>query len=253
MILYYSGTGNSRYCAKMLARLLNDEAVDAFPYLREGTAPRLYSDKPWVFVCPTYSWQIPHVFRDLLLSAELSGNSDAYFVMSCGSDIGNAGESNIVLCAKLGMSYHGSAEIIMPENYIAMFEAPETAEALEIIRRAEPSIKAAADTILKLGDIPCRKISFTDRLKSGIVNVGFNRFQISAKPFKVSDACISCGKCEAGCPLGNISLMDGKPVWGKRCTHCMSCICACPTEAIEYGRISAGKARYVCPEYARVE
>lgn len=29
MIFYFSGTGNSRYCAKRLAHRLGDEAVDA--------------------------------------------------------------------------------------------------------------------------------------------------------------------------------------------------------------------------------
>ena len=36
------------------------------------------------------------------------------------------------------------------------------------------------------------------------------------------------------CPLNNIRLENGKPVWGKHCTHCMACICDCPKEAIEY-------------------
>ena len=46
------------------------------------------------------------------------------------------------------------------------------------------------------------------------------------------------------CPLNNIRLENGKPVWGKNCTHCMACICYCPKEAIEYGQKSKGKPRY---------
>ena len=46
------------------------------------------------------------------------------------------------------------------------------------------------------------------------------------------------------CPLNNIRLENGKPVWGKNCTHCMACICYCPKEAIEYGKKSKGKPRY---------
>ena len=38
----------------------------------------------------------------------------------------------------------------------------------------------------------------------------------------------------------NIKIQNGKPVWGKDCTHCMACICHCPTEAIEYGKKSVG-------------
>ena len=43
MIFYFSGTGNSRYCAKWLAHRLGDEAVDAFPFLRDGRFPALTS------------------------------------------------------------------------------------------------------------------------------------------------------------------------------------------------------------------
>ena len=56
--------------------------------------------------------------------------------------------------------------------------------------------------------------------------------------------CIGCGRCVELCPLNNIHLENGKPVWGKDCTHCMACICYCPAEAIEYGKKSLGKPRY---------
>ena len=55
MIFYFSGTGNSRYCAKRLAHRLGDEAVDAFPFLRDDRFPALTSRSPWVFVSPTGS------------------------------------------------------------------------------------------------------------------------------------------------------------------------------------------------------
>lgn len=44
--------------------------------------------------------------------------------------------------------------------------------------------------------------------------------------------------------MNNIHLENGKPLWGKNCTHCMACICYCPKEAIEYGKKSRGKPRY---------
>ncbi len=44
--------------------------------------------------------------------------------------------------------------------------------------------------------------------------------------------------------MNNIRMENGKPVWGQACTHCMACICYCPTEAIEYGKKSVGKPRY---------
>ena len=56
--------------------------------------------------------------------------------------------------------------------------------------------------------------------------------------------CVSCGKCAQRCPLNNIRISDGKPVWNGNCTHCMACIGGCPTEAIEYKSASKGNRRY---------
>ena len=69
---------------------------------------------------------------------------------------------------------------------------------------------------------------------------------MAAKP-QVGSGCRSCGKCAEQCVTNNIVLQQGRPVWGRNCTHCMACICGCPAAAIEYGRKSIGKPRYQCP------
>ena len=83
-----------------------------------------------------------------------------------------------------------------------------------------------------------------DRVMSGPVNPIFYGCFVKDRAFTVSDACIGCGQCVRLCPTNNITLREGKPVWGGDCTHCMACICRCPAEAIEYGRKSVGKPRY---------
>ena len=66
MIIYYSGTGNSRYCAEYLGATLDDEVVDAFKYMRSGIAPDFFSDEPWIFVSPTYCWRLPRIFEEFI-------------------------------------------------------------------------------------------------------------------------------------------------------------------------------------------
>ena len=83
---------------------------------------------------------------------------------------------------------------------------------------------------------------------SGPVNPAFYSFFVKDKKFYVKDSCTGCGLCEKLCPMNNVKLMNGKPVWNGGCTHCMACICSCPQAAIEYGKISAGKPRYLCPK-----
>lgn len=249
MIAYFTGTGNSRYCAKALADHLHDECMDLFPYIRGSRVLEIFSTQPWVFVTPTYSWQLPHVVAELIRRSCFSGSRDVYFVMTCGSDIGNAAVYNQRLCEEKNLQYRGTLPVIMPENYIAMFSAPEQDEAVKIISAARPVVEQGAAWIQNGRDFPSFNPGLLDRMKSGLVNRAFYRFQIRTSPFAVSEACVSCGQCEKACPMGNIQIPKGRPVWGHRCTHCMACICRCPVQAIEYGKISRGKIRYQCPEY----
>ena len=136
----------------------------------------------------------------------------------------------------------------MPENYIAMFNAPGEEESRAIVAKAKPVLEQAGELIRQGKDLPVPKVSLLDKLKSGPINEGFYKFYVKADAFFATDACTGCGFCVEACPLNNIRLNDGKPVWGKNCTHCMACICGCPTEAIEYGKRSRGKPRYQCPK-----
>ena len=77
MIVYFSGTGNSRYCAEVLAAHLNDELLDSFHFIRDQIAAEVISGTPWVFVSPTSAWQIPHVFRNFILSGNFEVSKDA--------------------------------------------------------------------------------------------------------------------------------------------------------------------------------
>ena len=88
------------------------------------------------------------------------------------------------------------------------------------------------------------RIGIFSRAMSAWVNKAFYPAAVSDKGYTVTDSCIGCGKCEKLCPLNNISMENGRPVWQGNCTQCMACICRCPAEAIEYGRKTRGKRRY---------
>ena len=248
MVLYFSGTGNSRYVAKRIGREIDDEVSDLFERIRSHDNSELRSESPWVVVVPTYAWRIPHIVQEWLEHTALLGNGDIYFVMTCGGSIGNAGKYLRQLCEGKKLNYLGCMAVVMPENYLAMFDVPPREKALEVIRKSENVIEKAANLIKSHRGFPQPDITVMDRVNSGIVNDIFYPAFVHAKKFYATGACISCGKCVKLCPLNNISLETDKPVWGKNCTHCMACICNCPCEAIEYGKHSRGKNRYHCPE-----
>ncbi len=248
MVVYFTGTGNSRYCAEQLADRLGDDLLDSTSYLKNQIAADLVTGKPWVFVSPTYAWRLPHIFSNFIRSGTFHGHQDAYFVMTCGSDIGDAGSYLSKLCEEVGFNYKGVFPIVMPENYIAMFDVPNEQEAAEIIAQARPALHDASTFISQCKSFPEQNITSKDRLKSGTVNTVFYKKYVKAKGFYTTDACIGCGQCVERCILNNIMLHNKRPQWGDRCTHCMACICGCPVEAIEYGKKSLGKPRYWCKE-----
>lgn len=248
MILYFSGTGNSRYAATLLARQLEDTLVDTGAWIKENKRGVFHSEHPWVIVAPTYAWQLPHVLRDFLGQATFTGSREAYFVMTCGGDIGNSGQGLQALCQALGLTYRGVLELVMPENYVVLTSCPEEGEARAILAKAPPALEAAAAQIKAGKPFPGKPITGLDRLKSSLVNRAFYRVFIGAKAFYTTEACTGCGQCEKACPLNNIHLVEKQPRWGAACTHCMACICGCPTQAIEYGKRSRGRVRYRCPE-----
>ena len=244
MVLYYTGTGNSLYIAQRISSALNDTLLNMNERIKARDHSPVGSCEKLVIVTPTYGWRIPRVVRDWLMSTKLPEGANVWFVMNCGSEIGNAAKYNRELGCEKGLSYMGTAQIVMPENYIAMFNAPDKDESWQIVSRAEPVIDSVISDIAAQREFPAPRNNLYDRFMSAAVNPIFYKFFVKSKAFTVSDACISCGKCEALCPVNGISLAEGKPVWNGACTHCMACICHCPADAIEYGRKSLGKPRY---------
>ncbi len=249
MILYFSGTGNSYYTAQVIEKVTGDKMVSINKLLKNGNEEMLKSDEPYVFVCPTYAWRIPRIVENYIRKVRFAGNNQAYFILTCGTETNNAVHYTKKLCNEKGFDFQGFATVIMPENYIAMFDVPDKVEAAEIINKATPQIADIAECIKKGQPLPEEKITLGGRLKTMILNPLFYFLYVSANGFYPTDACNGCGKCAKLCPLNNIEIADGKPQWKENCTHCMACICSCPKEAIEYGNKSKGKPRYYNPGY----
>lgn len=246
MIFYFSGTGNSAFAAKKLAGEIGESIVSLNEIIKENKTITIPNER-LIFVTPTYAWRIPRVVSDWIEKMDFPAGQQVYFVMTCGGAIANAQKYLKALSEKKHLIYMGCLELVMPENYIAMFGIPTEEESADLIAKAEAVLHSVAAEIMKGRVLGVSKKGFKDNCLSGVVNDIFYPMCVSAKKFYSTQDCIGCSKCVEVCPLNNIVLTDGKPVWGQNCTHCMACICRCPKEAIEYGKNSIGKRRYVCP------
>ena len=241
MVLYFTGTGNSRHIAERIAHALNDTLISLNDRIKSGDITPLAVNGRLVLVMPTYAWRIPRIVRDHLLRTELRGARETWFVMDCGSEIGNAAKYNRALCREKGLVYMGTAQIVMPENFIAMFNAPTVEEARRIVAKAEPFIDRAIAAI-RAGHMfsPPRKKLY-DRIASSAVNPVFYPLFVKANPFTASDVCIGCGKCATACPFGAIFFNTDHII--QKCDGCIDrvrqgllpvCVEACPQQALEW-------------------
>ena len=247
MILYFSGTGNSRYIAQKLAELCSDELVSMNQQMRHRriepyTAHYAYtSEKPFVIVCPTYCWHVPKVVEEFLTDSRFLGSSDMYFLLTCGSGTGQAAAHAGEICKKISMNFMGLTSILMPENYITLFHAPEADEAVGIIRASRPQIETIAQQILSLHRV---KDSYSGPAVPEIVVRALYKSFVHDRKFRVKENCIGCSACSKLCPMANIRMKYRRPVWLGHCTQCQACISVCPVDAIEFGRRTKGKRRY---------
>jgi ferredoxin len=181
---------------------------------------------------------------EFIRTAIFPGSNKAYFILTCGADTLNAINYVETLCRNKGWELQGFAEIVMPDNYIAVYPAPDKITARETIQKADSSIRQVAEYINDGSEFSIYTAGgFGGRIKSGIVNGLFYKLFVCAKGFYVTEKCTGCGKCSELCSLNNIKVSN-IPKWGARCTCCMACIGGCPEAAIEYKNKTQGKKRY---------
>lgn len=248
MIVYFSGTGNSRFVAKRIAELTQDELCDASVYTREGKGADFTRPGCYVFVSPVYVSAPPRVFQDFIRRSRFPNNVRAYFIMTCAGGMGGSPEYCRRLASEKGFAYLGTVQVCMPQNYLAFFKTHSPEENREKVREALPVIEGIADYILNGRELPDPGMKAWEYLSTEMIIGMYYKDFMRDKAFRATDACIGCGRCAAVCPLGNVRLEDGHPVWGGSCTHCMACINLCPKNAIEYGKLSVGKPRYKGPD-----
>ena len=252
MILYFSATGNTQFVALRLAERLGDEALNLLDRIRRGDCSPLHSEKPFVICAPTYVCEMPRFLTDWLRKTPLAGNRDVYFIFTSG---GYSGISSVLarsLARKKGLRCMGCADLTMPRNYLANDHYPELekAEIERRIRTSAEAVEAIAAAIGRGERLKSRHIWLFEVLITLPFNPVWCRTRQGVGDFHATEKCVGCGKCAKLCPLNVIEITDGKPVWrGKSCAHCMSCIQNCPTEAIQYGRITQKKDRYRFEKY----
>lgn len=242
MVLYFSGTGNSKFAAKIISQSTADELVSLNDRIKNKNCTPIYSEKPYVLVCPVYAGRIPRIVEEYILNTEFKGTNKIYFIVTCAQTPWITVKYAEKLCNRKNFICLGFSSVIMPQNYIVNGGTKSVQENKTVLSRAEEKIKHIAADIAEQKKLVIETPG--KAIMSTVLNPVMYKMMISAKGFYATDLCNGCQKCVERCPLNNIKLQNGKPVWGNNCTHCMACIGGCPNKAVEYGKKTIGRQRY---------
>lgn len=244
MVFYFTGTGNSRLIARKIGEVLQDEIVSLNNHIKRHLNEDFNSEKPYVFVLPTYAWRIPRIVSDFINKRQFAGNKKWYFVLTCGSSMGQSKKYIEKLLKKREYELMGCGEIKMPENYIALYKVPDKEKIEKLKVDGLEKAEMYANLIKQEKQFEEKIVSFSEKMLSKFINPIFYKVIVKSEDFYVKDNCVGCAQCQNACPLNNIFMKDKKPVWKHQCTHCMACISICPTKAIEYEGRTETKERY---------
>lgn len=249
MIFYFSGTGNSYYAACELNKWTKEEIVDIAGAIQNNQFD--YVLKPGEkagFVFPVYYYGIPTIVAEFIdeLTLNLNDHPYLYAVMTCGASIAGADKIFRTRLQKNGYPLSACFEVPMVDNYVLMYELASLLEQKIKLEKADKKLLEIAKKI-ESEDKAGYTSSVFGKITSQII---YPLYEISRKTAKFSadGRCTSCGLCEMNCPENAIVLQDGRPVWVKdKCVHCLACINACPVEAIQYGKSTKKRRRYLNP------
>ena len=90
MIIYFSGTGNSKFVAEYLADKLEDSILSLNKVIKNGEKLVCTSEKPYIIVAPIYAWRFPGLVEEHLEKAALNGSKTVYCIATMGENSGNA-------------------------------------------------------------------------------------------------------------------------------------------------------------------
>lgn len=250
MIFYFTGTGNSLYVAKKISEYNYDRVISIAEEMKKDKLEyHLEEEEAIGFVYPVYGWAPPKIVLEFIERLHIHNYKDNYIfsIATCGDNIGNTMDVLKKALNNKRIILNSGFSISMPNTYIVLFDVDSKELEKEKLINADKRIE-------EINKILSKRTKEVFQLEKGpmpafltsVINPLFNTFGMGTKKFYATDACIGCGLCEKICPTENITV-DKKPAWGTNCTKCLACIHRCPVKAIQYGKSTFKKGRYINP------
>ena len=264
LILYFSGTGNTDYVAHYLAQRLDPGQVDVDLRSVEWQPPEQVADFDLLVLgFPVYAGDSPGLVQAYLERLPAGENRGAFAFCTKGAYAASAVRLNLQRLAMRGYVPLLGGDVIMPGTDGLSMISKDSWMARKALQKDYDQLKDADrlvermnGALLELADggpvetlrmpVPQRlRMNLSDRLWASLYRATerWARARLHA-----DDRCEGCGLCVRICPVDNVAVRDGKAHFEDRCILCLRCLHACPQEAIQIGKLTAGKFRWKGPK-----
>lgn len=233
----FSASGNTLRVAKLFSERLSERGAECETVrIREDmAAPDVASADTLVIGYPVHGFNAPQNVADFAKGLPECENKVYYIIKTSGEPLHvNDASSRILdrILKKKGYIKRGEFHYVMPYNMIFRHSDDMAALMWQAARNTAP---VDADKIFA-GEEAQLKAGLLAVMTRFVVAVEHKAMPYLGRLFKVKkEKCISCGKCAKLCPMLNIEMKDGLPVFGKNCIGCTACSFNCPADAISIG------------------
>ena len=239
VIYWFSGTGNSLYAARGIAKALGNTAL--YPIGLGVPAQAVGGEGEKIgFVFPSYYGNLPRAVGSFVENMEILPDTWIFAVVTMGG-LGHGSLSALeTVLAKKSLKLNYGRGLLMRGNYVVMYNPAD----------GEKYGKKISGTDKKIQKISSEIASGKNSIKSFrfIADNLYKNTESLDSAFYADDSCTGCGQCAKICPVSNIILNNKKPQWLHKCEHCVACISWCPAKAIQYGEKTKTRRRYRNPK-----
>ncbi len=235
--IYFSGTGNTKYCvSKFLEYYKNVFQTEMYSMEDDICIEKLKESSDIVFGYPVYYSDMPMIVRDFINAhSQMFAGKNIFIIATMGLFSGDGTGCSARLFRKYGANILGGLHLKMPDciGDVKALKKP-LEKNREIVKDADRKIKQTVRNI-KNKQFSQDGLTFINRI-AGLLG---QRLWFYGKPYRLKEKlkidyekCVSCGKCSDVCSMGNIKMIENKPVPQNNCTCCYRCFSNCPKKAI---------------------
>ncbi len=245
LLIYYTGTFNTRYLTKLLKQKLEKENVQVDIYEINPLNYEKLNLQDYDLIglgYPIYGFNAPCPFVKFIKKQKFLANQKVFIYKNSGETYDANEASSISIVKKVRKDkaiIENEYHFIMPYNIHFRFEEPLIKEMLGYDDMLlDILVKEVLSNVTNI-----KKYKLINRLITFVVKIQYIGGNVNSFLYKVDkDKCVNCDKCIQNCPTQNIYRnKKGKIKFHHNCLMCMRCSFYCPKDAINIGFLQGWK------------